>query len=90
MVRMPAQPHGSPSRGRLQPVQLSGLAHEAGEPSRRFHRSWLPKRFQIEVRATALGFINQDSSREEIYADYRRQANQVTGENIALKNLPRD
>jgi len=50
---------------------------------------WLPKRFQIQVRATALGFINQDSSREEIYADYRRQVNQATGENIALKNPPR-
>ena len=50
---------------------------------------WLPKRFQIQVRATALGFINQDSSREEIYTDYRRQVNQATGENIALKNLPR-
>jgi len=32
---------------------------------------WLPKRFQVDVRASALGFLNEDSNREEIYTDYR-------------------
>jgi len=50
---------------------------------------WLPARFQIQIRATALGFISQDSSREEIYGDYRRQVNQAASENIAIKNSPR-
>jgi hypothetical protein len=38
---------------------------------------WLPKRFQVEVRATALGFISQSSSREEVYSDYRRSEEQA-------------
>jgi hypothetical protein len=38
---------------------------------------WLPTHFQIQVRATALGFINQNFSREEIYRDYRRTGQQA-------------
>jgi hypothetical protein len=75
------------------PVSLFGMIGKVN-PGTRFildqepvsTNLWLPKRFQIQVRATALGFINQDSSREEIYADYRRQVDQETGKNIALKN----
>ena len=32
---------------------------------------WLPKTFRIQVNATALGFLNRDSSSEETYANYR-------------------
>jgi hypothetical protein len=32
---------------------------------------WLPKRFSMTVRAMALGFIDQNSSDEETYRDYR-------------------
>jgi hypothetical protein len=39
---------------------------------------WLPKRFQIQVSATAFGFINQDSTREETYSDYRRAGEATT------------
>ncbi len=31
---------------------------------------WLPKRFSVKVNATALGFINEDSSTDETYHDY--------------------
>jgi|SRR5581483_2400688 len=33
---------------------------------------WLPRHFKMQVSATALGFINQDSSSEETYTDYHR------------------
>lgn len=33
---------------------------------------WLPKHFQVHVIATALGFINEDSSSEETYTNYRQ------------------
>jgi hypothetical protein len=32
---------------------------------------WLPKTFRIQVKATAFGFLNRDSSSEESYANYR-------------------
>jgi hypothetical protein len=32
---------------------------------------WLPKRFDIQVRASVLGFLNEDSSRVETYSAYR-------------------
>jgi hypothetical protein len=32
---------------------------------------WLPKRFGMQVNATALGFFSENSSSEEIYSDYR-------------------
>lgn len=32
---------------------------------------WLPKTFRIQVKASALGFLNRDSSSEESYANYR-------------------
>ena len=32
---------------------------------------WLPKRFHMQVNATALGFISEDSSTEETYSNYR-------------------
>jgi hypothetical protein len=32
---------------------------------------WLPKTFRIQVKATAFGFLNRDSSSEETYANYR-------------------
>ena len=32
---------------------------------------WLPKRFDVQVRASVLGFLNEDSSREETYSAYR-------------------
>ena len=32
---------------------------------------WLPKHFSMQVKASALGFINQDSSEDDTYRDYR-------------------
>ena len=36
--------------------------------------TWLPKYFQVEVKATAFGFVNENSSTLETYSDYRRVA----------------
>jgi hypothetical protein len=35
---------------------------------------WLPKHFRMQVKASALGFINEDSTADETYGDYRLSA----------------
>jgi hypothetical protein len=35
---------------------------------------WLPRHFAVKVNATALGFINHDSSTDETYRDYQSNA----------------
>ncbi len=35
---------------------------------------WLPRHFAVKVNATALGFINKDSSSDETYRDYQSNA----------------
>jgi hypothetical protein len=32
---------------------------------------WMPKHFSVRVNASALGFINEDSTDDETYSDYR-------------------
>jgi hypothetical protein len=39
---------------------------------------WLPKSFQVNVKATAFGFFNEDSSSVETYSDYRRAGASAT------------
>ena len=46
---------------------------------------WLPKHFKMQVSATALGFINQDSSSEETYTDYRL----TSRETATIGSLPK-
>jgi hypothetical protein len=36
---------------------------------------WLPKRFIVTVKATALGIRNENSHNEDDYSDYRRETN---------------
>lgn len=59
--------------GKVNPGTKFLLEQEAVSPN-----LWLPKHFKMQVSATALGFINQDSSSDETYTNYRR-----TGEETA-------
>ena len=62
----------------IKPVNFYGFLAKVG-PGTRFvleqepvtDSLWLPKRFNTQVNASALGFLNEDSSDEEIYQDYK-------------------
>ena len=62
----------------FKPVSLYGFFAKVG-PGTKFMLEqapvaggvWLPKHFSVQVRASALGFINEDSSSDETYRDYK-------------------
>jgi hypothetical protein len=62
----------------FRPVSLFGFLARVG-PGTRFRLEqtqvapgvWLPKHFESDVNATALGFIDESSTDEETYRDYR-------------------
>lgn len=60
----------------MHPVFFYGIAKVG--PGTRFELEqapvgnvWMPKHFSVHVNATALGFINEDSTDDETYSDYR-------------------
>jgi hypothetical protein len=73
----------------MQPVSLYGAIAKVA-PGTRFvleqepvsPNLWLPKRFSMQIKASALGFINEDSVEDESYTDYRRWSPAVN----AMKN----
>lgn len=72
----------------VQPVSLYGAIAKVG-PGTKFileqekvsPNLWLPKHFSVQVKASALGFINKDSVDDETYSNYRLtpSINAVTG-----------
>jgi len=62
----------------FKPVSLYGFFAKVG-PGTKFVLEqapvadgvWLPKHFNVKVKASALGFINEDSSDDETYRDYK-------------------
>ena len=62
----------------MHPVSFYGVLARVG-PGTRFLLEqaplsgdlWLPVRFSVDVNATALGFINENSTDDETYRDYR-------------------
>jgi hypothetical protein len=62
----------------VKPVSFYGFLAKVG-PGTRFvleqepvrEGVWLPKRFHMQVNASALGFLNEDSTEEDIYRDYK-------------------
>ena len=66
----------------MRPVSLYGFLAKVG-PGTRFMLEqepvqgnlWLPKHFSMKVNASALGFINENSSDDETYRDYKPMPN---------------
>jgi hypothetical protein len=62
----------------VRPVSFYGMFAKVG-PGTRFELEqepvagnvWLPKHFAVRVNASALGFINENSTDDETYSDYR-------------------
>lgn len=62
----------------VRPVSFYGFLAKVG-PGTRFELEqepvtatlWMPKHFSVNVKATALGFFNEDSTDDESYRDYR-------------------
>lgn len=62
----------------FKPVNFFGFLAKVG-PGTRFlleqepvaDNLWLPKRFSVQVKASALGFLDESSTDDETYADYR-------------------
>jgi hypothetical protein len=62
----------------MHPISLYGAIAKVG-PGTKFvleqeqvaPNLWLPKRFSVQVKASALGFINEDSVQDETYSNYR-------------------
>jgi hypothetical protein len=62
----------------IRPVSFYGFFAKVG-PGTRFELEqepvagnvWMPKHFSVKVNATALGFLNEDSTDDETYRDYR-------------------
>jgi hypothetical protein len=46
---------------------------------------WLPKRLSIPVKASALGFINEDSVQDETYTNYRVDTSSVNALSVGIK-----
>lgn len=62
----------------VQPVLLYGAIAKVGagtkftlEQEKVSPNLWLPKHFSVQVKASALGFINKDSVDDETYSNYR-------------------
>ena len=66
----------------VHPVSLYGVFAKVG-PGTRFYLEqapvagnlWLPKHFTVKVNASALGFINENSTDDETYRDYKPMPN---------------
>jgi hypothetical protein len=62
----------------VKPVGFYGFLAKVG-PGTRFlleqepitNTLWLPKHFSVQVNASALGFINEDSHEDNTYRDYK-------------------
>jgi hypothetical protein len=64
------------------PVSVYGILAKVGPGTRFFLEQapvagnlWLPKHFSVSVKASALGFINENSSDDETYRDYKPMPN---------------
>jgi hypothetical protein len=62
----------------MRPVSLYGIIAKVGPGTHFFLEQapvagnlWLPKHFSVKVNASALGFINENSSDDETYRDYK-------------------
>ncbi len=62
----------------IHPVSLYGIVAKVGPGTRFFLEQapvagnlWLPKHFSVKVNASALGFINENSTDDETYRDYK-------------------
>jgi hypothetical protein len=75
-VRTPVSLYGM--LGKVYPGTKFVLEQEPFGP-----KLWLPTRFEMQVKATALGFMNEDSSSEEIYSNYH-----LGGQAYAASNAP--
>ena len=66
----------------FKPVNFFGFIAKVG-PGTKFYLEqepitdsiWLPKRFRVQVKASALGFFDESSSDDETYGDYRPTPN---------------
>ena len=63
----------------MKPVSLFGFLAKVGSGTRFVLEQepvngsvWLPKHFSMKVKASALGFINEDSAEDDTYWNYRR------------------
>ena len=66
----------------MRPVSLYGIIARVGPGTRFFLEQapvagnlWLPTRFSVSVKASALGFINEDSVDDETYRQYQPMPN---------------
>ena len=66
----------------IHPVSLYGIVAKVGPGTRFFLEQapvagnlWLPKHFSVKVNASALGFINENSTDDETYRDYKPMPN---------------
>ena len=66
----------------VHPVSLYGVMAKVGPGTRFFLEQapvagnlWLPKHFSVKVNASALGFINENSTDDETYRDYKPMPN---------------
>jgi hypothetical protein len=66
----------------MRPVSLYGILAKVGPGTHFFLEQtpvagnlWLPTRFSVKVKASALGFINENSSDDETYRDYKPMPN---------------
>jgi hypothetical protein len=69
----------------MRPVSLYGMLAKVGPGTHFFLEQapiagnlWLPTHFSVRVKASALGFINENSSDDETYRDYKPMPN-LTG-----------
>ena len=52
------------ARGKIQSIRLPGLPYIVGDV-------WMPKTFNVRVRASALGFFSENSDESDTYLDYQ-------------------
>ena len=66
----------------MKPVSMYGIIAKVGSGTHFFLEQapiagnlWLPTRFSVQVKASALGFINENSNDDETYRDYKPMPN---------------